>query len=129
MTMDPRLQAWLDGEIEPEDLPAELRGEAAAWESVIDDVRSLPAPGAAPDAAWRVMAAVRAEAHRASYLERVRDGTLWLVRPRPIRLSPLLAAAALALVVWSGLRVAVGTGGTAAADGRVYVQFVITNWT
>jgi len=127
MTMDPRLQTWLDGELELTELPDELRARAADWTGLLDDVRTLPAPGAAPDAAARVMAAIRTDTvSDASALGRARDGLLWLVRPRPIRLSPLLAAAVLVLAALSGLRVVSGGGspGTA-ADGRVYVQFLI----
>ncbi|MGD8496589.1 MAG: isoamylase early set domain-containing protein [Gemmatimonadales bacterium] len=125
MTMDARLQAWLDGDVELDDLPDELRERAAAWTEVLEDVRAMPAPGAAPDATSRVMAAVRADAGSSgSALARARDGLAWLVRPRPIRLSPLLAAAVVVLAIWSGVRL-VGGGTGPGADGRVYVQFVI----
>lgn len=128
MTMDPRLQAWLDGELELDDLPAELRSRADDWSGLLEEVRSLPAPGAAPDATARVMTAIRAEERDgSSAITRARDGLLWLVRPRSFRLSPLLAAAVLVLAVLSGVRlVADGEGGGEATGGRVYVQFLIT---
>lgn len=127
MTMDPRLQAWMDGEFELADLPDELRARAADWTALLDDVRTLPAAGAAPDATARVMAAIRTDTvSDASVLGRVRGGLSWLVRPRPIRLSPLLAAAVLVLAALSGLRIVLGGGSpSGAADGRVYVQFLI----
>ena len=129
MTMDPRLQAWLDGELGLDDLPETLRAEASVWRGVLDEVRSMPAAGAAPGATDRLMEAIRADASvRPSALGRLTQGLAWLARPRPIRVPPLAAAAALALVVWAGVRLVTGgpaTGSDLAADGQVYVQFVI----
>lgn len=127
MTMDPRLQAWLDGEMELDDLPAELRACAADWTDVLEEVRSLPAPGATPDATARIMAALRGgTAGGTSVLAGARDGLLWLVRPRSIRLSPLLTAAVLVLAALSGLRLVAGGGRPGeTGDGQVYVQFLI----
>lgn len=129
MTMDPRLQAWLDGELPFEELPERLRDDAAAWTRLLEGARALPAPGAAPRRAERVLAAVRDEtAGGPGTLGRLRDGLRWLARPRPVRVSPLAAAALLVLAVWGGLRLlagGLGAGAGAAADGRVYVQFVI----
>jgi len=129
MTMDARLQAWLDGELPYEELPEELRGDAAAWTRLLEGARALPAPGSVPGRAERVLAAVRDEAPGgAAPPGRLRDGLRWLVRPRTVRVSPLAAAALLALAVWGGLRLAAGAldpGAPVAADGRVYVQFLI----
>ena len=128
MKMDPRLQSWLDGELGFDDLPESLRAEASAWTGVLDDVRAVAAPGAAPGATGRIMEAIRAEAlEPPSVLARLGSGMLWVVRPRSIPVPPLAAAAALALVVWMGVRLAAGDGADAGvvADGRVYVQFVI----
>jgi len=130
MTMDPRLQAWLDGELGLDDLPETLRAEASVWRGVLDGVRSMPAAGAAPGATDRLMEAIRADAAvRPSALGRLTQGLAWLARPRPIRVPPLAAAAALALVVWAGVSLVAGgpaTGSDVAADGHVHVQFVIT---
>lgn len=129
MTMDPRLQAWLDGELAFDDLPEALRADATAWTRLLGDVRSLPAPGASPGRAARVLEAVREEqAGGATGLARLRDGLRWIARPRTVRVSPLAAAAVLVLAVWGGLRLATAGLDTefgAAGDGRVYVQFVI----
>lgn len=130
MTMDPRLQAWLDGELEQEELPEPLRTQADDWTTVLEAVQERPAPGAPPGATERVMAAVRADAaERPSALERLKDGLGWLARPRPIRMPPLAAAALLALAVWTGTQLSGGESlpiRTAAVDeGQVYVQFVI----
>ncbi|MFW6084848.1 MAG: hypothetical protein ACODAA_06515, partial [Gemmatimonadota bacterium] len=84
MTMDPRLQAWLDGEVELSELPGPLRAEAEDWTAVLAAVRDRAAPGAAPGATDRIMAAIRADAAaRPSVLERVKHGLAWLARPRP----------------------------------------------
>ena len=128
MTMDPRLQAWLDGEVGFDDLPDSLRAEASAWTGALDELRALPAVGAAPGGTQRIMQAIRADAAaRPSPFDRLASGARWLARPRPIRVPPLAVAAALALVVWAGVRLAAGGPGDrgAAAEGRVYVQFVI----
>lgn len=130
MTMDTRLQAWLDGELELDALPEPLRARADEWTAMLDAVRDHPAPGATPGATDRVMAAIRAEAAEPpSLLERIASGLGWLGRPRPIRMPPLAAAALLALAVWAGAHLSGGESlpiGAATADGsRVYVQFVI----
>lgn len=130
MTMDPRLQAWLDGELGLEDLPEALRREAVAWSDVLEEVRAASAPGAAPGATERIMSAIRSDAAaaRPSPLGRLWAGVEWLARPRAVRVSPLAATAVLVLAVWAGLRLAAGDVGGAvgpAADERVYVQFVI----
>lgn len=129
MTMDPRLQAWLDGELRGDELPDSLRAEADAWGRLLEDVDGLPAACAQPGATARVMAAIRADS-QAAPVRPSRPGWLeWLVSPRPIRMSPLAAAAALALVAWSLVRVIGGAGAADPAGGQpdqVYVQFVIS---
>jgi hypothetical protein len=129
MTMDSRLQAWLDGELGFDDLPESLRAEASAWSGVLDVARAIPAPGAAPGATARIMEAIRNDAAaRPSALGRLGAGLVWLARPRPIRVPPLAAAAVLALVAWAGVRLVAGeldADAEVAGDGRVYVQFVI----
>lgn len=128
MTMDPKLQAWLDGELASDELPESLRGEAATWGRFLEEVDRLPAACASPGSTARIMAAIRADS-AAVPERRTRPGWLgWLVSPRPIRISPLAAAAALALVAWSLVRVVGGPSGAdpaAVPPGQVYVQFVI----
>ena len=121
MTMDPRLQAWLDGEIGFEELPDALREQASAWSdllSVASDT-SLQAP---PGAEARVMAAIRADSERSAGA-RLAAVAGWLIRPRQIRVSPIAAAALILLVGWSVTRVAVRPATT---DDSVYVQFLIS---
>ena len=131
--IDPRLQAYLDGELRLEDLPAALRERAGEWDRLLGQVaRSGPA-GAPLGFEREVMEALRKEigspvpqesagrTSRPAWLE-------WAVRPRSVRVSPIAAlamAAALALVVtrpWSG---ADSVGPEADVDGRVFVQFVV----
>lgn len=124
--MDPRLQAYLDGELDPAQLPEELRERAGRWDELLDRVaRSGPA-GAPMGLETRVMAAIAADVRRPSAFARWIE---WAVRPRQIRISPLTAlgvAAAVALLVarpWS-----VGSPGepvAAGVAGPVYVQFVV----
>lgn len=121
MTMDPRLQAWLDGDIEYEALPEALREQATAWSdllSVTSDA-SLQAP---PGAEARVMAAIRADSSR-SIRARAAAAASWLLSPRSIRVSPVAAAAAVLLVAWSVTQIAVRPATT---DESVYVQFLIS---
>jgi hypothetical protein len=121
MTMDPRLQAWLDGEIEYEALPDELRVKADAWSDLLSGTADagLQAP---PGAEARVMAAIRADA-RKGVGARVTSAAEWFVRPRSIRVSPVAVAAAVLLVAWSVTRMVVAP---APAEESVYVQFVIS---
>lgn len=127
MTVDPRLQEWLDGEISEDQLPLELRGEAAEWSALLRELEELPVPGSAPGAEARIMAAVRrSDRESPAGAAAVRSWAAWLVLPRPIRLSPIVVAATLALVAWSLVRLVAPAGPAADGDpGRVFVQFVI----
>ena len=131
--IDPRLQAYLDGELRVEDLPAALRERAGEWDRLLGEVaRSGPA-GAPLGFDRQVMEALKGEigsplpvetagrTSRSAWLE-------WAFRPRSVRVSPIAAlamAAALALVVarpWSDRD---SMHPDAAVDGRVFVQFVV----
>ena len=125
MKMDPRLQAWLDGDIEFEALPETLRDQAAAWSELLTEARTGGVSGAPLGATSRVMDAIRADASRGLGAS-LRTGMVWLLRPRPIRVSPVAAAAALALVAWSVTQLALNQPGVGSMDDRVYVQFVIS---
>ncbi len=125
MTMDPRLQAWLDGDMELEALPETLRDQAAAWSELLTEARTDGVSGAPLGATSRVMDAIRADASR-GLGARVRTAFGWLLMPRPMRVSPIAAAAALALVAWSVTQLALSQPGVGSVDDRVYVQFVIS---
>jgi hypothetical protein len=93
------LNRHLDGEIPREQLSAEARLGAEAWDRLLDSFRMEPAPSAAPP--WletRVMAEIEALPARSIW----RRIAHWLTRPRELRVSPLtggLVAAALATVL------------------------------
>ena len=120
--MRPELQAYLDGELRFEDLPAELKEQARGWDLVMM-VREGGHDAGDRAPAWiedAVMEEVRAGA-------RSGGGPLgWLLRPREVRISPLtglLAAAALAALIMIPGRGPSGEeiGGTT----TLYVQFVM----
>ncbi len=125
MTMDPRLQAWLDGDVEFETLPDKLKDEAAAWSELLADARTGGISGAPLGATARVMEAIREDAAR-GLGTRATAWVSWVLRPRPMRVSPLAAAAAIVLVAWSVTQLAVRQPGVDAPDSRVYVQFIIS---
>jgi hypothetical protein len=123
--MDPRLQAYLDGELQLEDLPLELRELAAGWDGLLDQfARSAPA-GAPLGLDRRVMSGIRAERESTN---RVPKWFAWAIRPRLIRVSPLAGlavAAALMLAIvrpWSAGPTSLEEGSVA---GQVYVQFLV----
>jgi len=125
MRMDPRLQAWLDGDIEFEALPDTLKDEATAWSELLADARTGGISGAPLGAGARVMDAIRVDAAR-GLGSRAATWASWLLRPRPVRVSPLAAAAAIVLVAWSATQLAVRQPGVGSVDDRVYVQFLIS---
>jgi hypothetical protein len=125
MTMDPRLQAWLDGDVEFEALPETLREQATAWSELLTDAQTGGVSGAPLGATSRVMDAIRADASR-GLGSRLATWMNWVLRPRPMRISPVAAAAVIALVAWSATQIAVIRSGAGSLDDRVYVQFVIS---
>lgn len=116
--MDSRLQAYLDGDLPLDGLPAELRATAAEWDGLLDEIRATSPAGAPLGLDTRVVAAIEASrtASRPRWLA-------WLLRPRMIPVPPaaVLAAAAIVLVVsLVGL-----PRGSAVDETLVYVQFVV----
>jgi hypothetical protein len=95
--MRPELQAYLDGEIGWDELPAELRLEAERWERALADMKRIDPP-VAPAGLERAIFDVLTSRGRRRAWQRAVD---WAVRPRQIRVSPLAglaAAAAIALL-------------------------------
>jgi hypothetical protein len=117
--MDSRLQAYLDGELPLEGLPAELRARAEQWDGLLEEIRASSPAGAPLGLDTRVLAALEGDrtAGPAGWLA-------WLLRPRMVPVAPaavLAGAAAVVLVIGLfGLR-----GGGTIADSLVYVQFVV----
>lgn len=119
--VDERLHAYLDGEIHLEDLPPELRAQAVEWDGLLARVRATAPAGAPAGFERRVLDALRAAGRpaRPAWLE-------WLLRPRPLPVSPLAAAAAIALVALALFRPWAGSAPEeGAVVGRVHVQFVV----
>lgn len=124
MSVDERLQRYLDGELPLGELPAELHAEARAWEALLDDARRAAPAGAPPGLENRILAGVRVTARRPK-----RKAWLdWLLRPRPVPVSPLALALGSVLIVLVALLpwALSGRGEMAGgASGRVLVQFVV----
>ncbi|UCC71546.1 MAG: glycogen-binding domain-containing protein [Gemmatimonadota bacterium] len=120
--MRAELQAYLDGELEWHELPAELHEEARRWERLAVEIRDAGPVGAPAGLDSAVRAAV---ARRRPAWQRALG---WTVRPHSVRISPLAglaAAAAVAfLLLWA--RRATPPEDAGALDGpTVYVQFVL----
>lgn len=142
--MNERLRRYLDGELPLEALSPDERAEAEAWEGLLVEVRERLPSGAPPGLEPRVLDSLAAEprhgARPASGWAAFRD---WLVRPRPVPISPLgaatVAAALLVLILrpWEGPAPEAGPAGPseaapAVAGGeaeptatRIYVEFVL----
>lgn len=116
--MDARLQAYLDGDLSLDELPAELRAKAEAWDGLLEDVRVTSPAGAPLGLDVRVLAALDAgrRGARPRWL-------LWMLRPRMVPIPPAAALAAAAIVAVLGLLSIPGDGEI--VDSRVYVQFVV----
>ncbi len=126
--MNQDLHRHLDGDVPLDRLDQETRREAQAWERLLGAFRAEAPPAPAPP--WlesRVMAEIEALPEPGVLGRAAR----WLLRPRPVRVSPLavgFAAAALAAVVLFGVRVPdLFHGPDRAGDvaGIVYVQFAL----
>lgn len=127
--MSEELHRHLDGDLAANDLGSEERDEADEWDRMVASFRSSAPRGSAPP--WleqRVMADIEALPEPGPTARMAR----WLLRPRPVRVSPLaagLAAAAFALALLvprGGDRPTAGIGPAGAGGARVvYVQFVL----
>ena len=119
------LHLHLDGERSTEGLDPEAKGEVEAWERLLDAFRAeFPASQSPPWLETRVMAEI--ESLPETGLIRRLGG--WLLAPRSVRVSPLMAAASTAAIVLAFLlgrpSVPVSVQGPT-ADMVVYVQFAL----
>jgi hypothetical protein len=126
------LRRYLDGEMKldqlPEEVRAEIASEAASWDRLLDAYRITYPVSSAPS--WledRVMAEIEA-LPEPGFLGRVSE---WLLRSRPVRLSPaalgLAVASMAALLLLVRGRSPVPAGGVGVpATAVVYVQFDLT---
>jgi len=117
--MDSRLQAYLDGEIDLEALPAALREEARRWDDLLEEIRVTTPAGAPLGLDRRVLEGLSGSAGR------VRPRWLdWLLRPRLVPVSPAALVAATVAIV--AVAVFAGFPRGPEEDGAiVYVQFVV----
>lgn len=88
--MDKQLQAYLDGELERDALPIDLRADADRWAELDAVAAELRAETAPPWLESRIMASLPAAA--APWWKR---GVLWLFQPQTVALRPATAALAL----------------------------------
>jgi len=97
--MNDELRRHLDGDLPMGALGDEARGEAEAWERLLDAFRvEAPAVHAPPWLESKVMAEIEA-LPQPGIIRRI---FVWLLSPRPVRVSPItmgIAAAALAAVL------------------------------
>lgn len=124
--MREEIRRYLDGEIGMEGIPEGVRAEAQAWDRLLASVKEETPRGKAPP--WleqRVMADIDALPVRGRWSRLV----AWLLRPQPVRITPLvggLAVAGLAaLLLWSGPFAPRQARETPGEDIMVYVQFTL----
>ena len=121
--MNDDLDRYLDGEASKDSLPGELLPEAEAWDRLVETFRAELPESPAP--AWleqKVMAEIEALPEPGAFGRIFR----WVAYPKQIRVSPLLAGAAAAVVAL--LLLVDGPPQTAPGqteDVVVYVQFAL----
>jgi hypothetical protein len=118
--MSDELQRFLDGEITLEALPTELQAEAAAWETLLEDVRRTAARSAPAWLENRVLSATR-EAPSSAW----RRAVSWFMQPRTVRLAPASALAGLAVVVVAAVLPWIARPAASAAEEIAYVQLFL----
>jgi hypothetical protein len=137
--MNDELRRHLDGDLPMGALGDEARGEAEAWERLLDAFRvETPAIQAPPWLESKVMAEIEALPEPGT----IRRIFAWLFSPRPVRISPItmgLATAALVTVLLipargflpsshgreEGPGLAVPAGLPSGEEAVVYVQFTL----
>lgn len=100
MKVDKQLQAYLDGELERDALPVDLRDEADRWDQLHALTAELRAESAPPWLESRVMASLPAVAPMPWW----RRAVHWMMQPQPVRVRPATiglagAAAVLGIMV------------------------------
>lgn len=93
--MKKELKAYLDGELDREELSPDLRAEAEAWDVLSSEMRALDATSAP---GW-LEQAIMTEVALSPLPVRREGWATWLLRPRPIRVSPLAGALATAALL------------------------------
>jgi len=122
--MNPDLQAYLDGEKRLDELTGEARTEAEAWDRMVSSAR-VTTLSKTPD--W-VEDAVMSEIHAMAAHRREESLLGWILRPKTIRVSPLMGglitAALAALILWpTETPLAPGPAPGPAGITQVFVEF------
>lgn len=125
--MKEEIRRYLDGEVGPEGVPEELRAEARAWDRLLASVREeMPRGVALPP--W-LEQKVMAEIETLPVPGRWSRLLSWLLRPQPVRITPLVGGLAVAgltaLLLWSGPFVTRRSREAPREDIMVYVQFTL----
>ena len=126
--MREELHRYLDGEIPREELPGDLRGEAAAWEALLGEVQRTAVAGAPEELEGGVIRALADEPRSAPYDEPTsawRRAVDWLTRPRVIRVAPAPAFAVFALLLLMAAFPWLRGSSPGRADDTVYVQLFL----
>ncbi len=126
--MREELHRYLDGEIPREELPGDLRGEAATWEALLGEVQRTAVAGAPAWLEGGVIRALADEPRSPMYGEPRsvwRRAADWLTRPRVIRVAPAPAFAAFALLLLMAAFPWLRGSSPALADDTVYVQLFL----
>lgn len=126
--MREELHRYLDGELPREELPGDLRGEAAAWEALLGEVQRTAVAGAPAWLEGGVIRALADEPRSPMYGEprsAWRRAADWLTRPRVIRVAPAPAFAAFALLLLMAAFPWLRGSSPALADDTVYVQLFL----
>lgn len=120
MEMNEELQRFLDGEVTLEALPAELQAEAAAWETLLEDVRRTAARSAPAWLENRVLAAVKSP-----QVAPWRRAVSWLVQPRDVRVAPASALVGIAAFGLIAVFPWISRPAESSAEGVAYVQLFL----
>ena len=126
--MREELHRYLDGELPREELPGDLRGEAAAWEALLGEVQRTAVAGAPAGLEGGVIRALADEPRSPMYGKPTsawRRAADWLTRPRVIRVAPAPAFAAFALLLLMAAFPWLRGSSPAPADDTVYVQLFL----
>lgn len=120
--MKDELKAYLDGSLDREELPPDLRAEAEAWDTLAREVRSMDA-GSAPG--W-IEQAIMTEVALTPMPVRREGLVAWVLRPRSLRVSPLagvLASTAILVAVFFAGSSRSGAGPTVPGSTDILVEF------
>lgn len=126
--MREELHRYLDGELPREELPGDMRGEAAAWEALLGEVQRTAVAGAPGWLEGGVIRALADESRSPMYGEQRsawRRAVDWLTRPRVIRVAPAPAFAVFALLLLMAAFPWIRGSSPGRADDTVYVQLFL----